>query len=227
MPAKNSIKYYLKNGYYHLYNRGVEKRDIFLDEQDYNVFLSYLKIYLLPKDLVQLNLTLSSQKSTPKQKDQALKLIKLKNFHKTIDLVCYALMPNHFHLLVRQSQDDGIDHFLNALGTRYVGYFNRKYKRVGPLFQGVYKAVLVNSEEQLLHLSRYIHLNPLTINKPNLPSSLPEFLGRAETDWLQPEIVLGYFSKTNPTNTYESFMKDYLDAEFITYLAIDMGDEVF
>lgn len=226
MAAKNSVKCYLQDGFYHLYNRGVAKGKIFLDEQDYNVFLSYLKTYLLPKDLTALNLILASGHSQPQEKDQAQKLLKLKNFNKKIDLIAYVLMPNHWHLLVKQTDEDTIDRFLNALGARYAGYFNRKYKRVGPLFQGVYKAVLIESDEQFLHLSRYIHLNPIKIGLPHLPSSLPEFLGRAKTDWLKPDYILNYFSKTNPHDSYESFMGENIDADFIAEAAIDFEDEV-
>lgn len=226
MAAKNSVKQYLKDSFYHLYNRGVAKGNIFLDEQDYNVFLSYLKIYLLPKDLDGLNRLFSSKESGPREKDKVLKLLKLKNFSGSIDLISYALMENHFHFLIRQAEEDTIDRFINAMGTRYAGYFNRKYKRVGPLFQGVYKAVLINSEEQLLHLSRYIHLNPIKIGRPNLPSSLPEFLGRSKTAWLKPNFVLNYFSKTNSNNTYAAFMNENIDGNFIASSAIDFEDEV-
>lgn len=226
MAAKNSVKVYLKNGFYHLYNRGVEKRNIFLDAQDYNVFKLYLATYLLPKDLDGINSVLASPKASATKKDKALKLLKLKNFTQSIDLICYTLMENHFHFLVRQTEADAIYHFINALGTRYAGYFNRKYKRVGPLFQGVYKAVLVESEEQLLHLSRYIHLNPIKINNPYLPSSLSEFLGKTQTNWVKPNCVLDYFSKTNLGNTYASFMEESLDPDFIAASAIDFEDEI-
>ncbi len=226
MAAKNSVKQYLKDGFYHLYNRGVAKGNLFLDGQDFNVFLSYLKTYLLPKDLVSLNGVLASKESNPAEKNKALKLLKLKNFSGLIDLLSYALMENHFHFLVKQAQEDSIDHFINSLGTRYAGYFNRKYKRVGPLFQGVYKAVLIETDEQLLHLSRYIHLNPLKINQPNLPSSLPEFLGKRQSAWLKPNFILDYFSKTNPRNTYATFMEEGIDANFIASSAIDFEDEV-
>ena len=160
MPAKNSIKEFISDSYYHLYNRGVEKRLIFQDEQDYSVFISYLKTYLVPKDLELINQTFSNPNSSPKDKDKALKLLRLNNFSKEIDLLVYCLMPNHFHLLVHQKSENSIDRFTNSIFTRYSMYFNKKYKRVGPLFQGLYKAVRVGSEEQLLWLSRYIHLNP-------------------------------------------------------------------
>ncbi|MBI5451903.1 transposase, partial [Candidatus Gottesmanbacteria bacterium] len=158
MASKNSVKIYSENAFYHVYNRGVEKRDIFLDEQDYSVFLSYLQTYTTPKDEVKFKKIISSNDSSPKEKDKAIKQLRLKNYSGNIELVCYALLPNHFHLLIHQ-HENVLNRFMNSLGTRYGMYFNRKYKRTGILFQDVYKAVVVYTDEQLLHLSRYIHLN--------------------------------------------------------------------
>ncbi|MBU1084777.1 MAG: transposase [Candidatus Beckwithbacteria bacterium] len=147
MPGKNTLKYYKKNSYYHIYNRGVAKTNIFLDKQDYKVFLSYLKIYLTAIDLQGETLQVSPSKM-------------LKNFSEEMDLVAYCQMPNHFHLLIYQQQKHSINYFMRSLATKYSMYFNAKYKRVGSLFQGVYKAVKVDSEEQLIYLSKYIHRNP-------------------------------------------------------------------
>jgi len=224
VTSKNSTKTYVLNSYYHIYNRGVEKRKIFLDKQDYSVFFSYLKTYLTPKDEKSLRAILSSDESSPKDKDRSLKLLRLKNYSSDLELLCYALLPNHFHLLVKQ-QDIVIDSFTNSLGTRYAMYFNRKYKRQGVLFQDVYKAVLVESDEQLLHLSRYIHLNPTKALKSSLPSSLPEYLGNRNTNWIKKDYILNYFSKNNPRNSYLNFLGMSLDAQFIYEAAIDMNDE--
>lgn len=232
MAAKNSIKTYVENGVYHLYNRGVAKNDIFLDPQDFSVFCSYLKVYLLPKDTHKLSEIISSKNSNPKEKDGAIKLLALKNFSEEIDLVAYALLPNHFHLLIKQKSADTIDRFMNAIGVRYSVYFNHKYHRVGPLFQGRYKAVLVDTDEQLLHLSRYIHLNPfiklqLTTKdwqKAPWPYSLPEYFKQRSTSWIKPQLVLDYFSRTNPDNSYEKFMDEKFDSSTLTPLMIDYDD---
>lgn len=141
MPAKNSIKVYAENGYYHLYNRGVDKRVIFGDAQDYVVFLSYLKTYLLPKNEAELRQKLADSTISYKEKDKILNLLRLNNFADEITLICYCLMPNHFHLLIKQNSANSIDRFMNSLCTRYTMYFNRKYKRIGPLCQDVYKRV--------------------------------------------------------------------------------------
>lgn len=231
MPARNSQKEYLENSYYHIYNRGVEKRIIFQDEQDYSVFLSYLKTYLSPKDEKIILIDLASPVTNSKEKDRLLRLLHLNNFNEKIILLAYCLMPNHFHLLVKQKPFDGIDKFMNSLATRYTQYFNKKYKRVGSLYQAVYKAVLVNSEEQLLSLTSYIHRNPIS-EKPyaknkqkNLflqPSSLPEYLGKRQTPWIHPEDILSFFSKTNPKLSYQSLVEDGLDLSIIDKVLIEI-----
>lgn len=213
MASKNSVKTYIKNAYYHIYNRGVEKRNIFLDQQDYSVFLSYIQTYLIPKDMKTLQAILSSKISSNKEKDTAIKQLKLKNYSNSIELLCYALMSNHFHLLVKQNEM-AINFFMNSLGTRYVMYFNRKYKRTGVLFQDVYKAVLIESEDQLLHLSRYIHTNPIRALKLTstqwqeapYPCSIAEYVGKRKTNWIKSTTILNYFSKTNIHNSYENFL---------------------
>jgi putative transposase len=224
MASRNSVKEYISDSFYHIYNRGVEQRKIFLDEQDYSVFLSYLKTYLSPIDKADLENILSSPDSTSKEKDKALKLLKLRNYSKDLDLVCYSLMPNHFHLLVHQ-KDIVINSFANSIGTRYAMYFNRKYKRKGVLFQDVYKAVLVKSEEQLLHLSSYIHLNPIKASNPTLPSSLSEYLGLRKTDWIKAHHIMDYFSVSKPKFTYQDFIGSVADGEFISPVAIDLDGE--
>lgn len=232
MPATNSIKSYIANSYYHIYNRGVEKRDIFLDEQDFAVFLSYLKSYLLPKDENSLRSVLASSSASSRDKDQAAHLLRLNNFSNEIELLCYSLLPNHFHLLVYQHSRDAIDRFINSLGTRYTKYFNRRYSRVGGLYQGVYKAVLVETENQLLHLSRYIHLNPFNwlgipvsrLIQNSLPSSLMEYLGQRQTDWVKTDRILGYFRKSDPRGDYLKFIDEHADMAFISPLVLDYQD---
>jgi len=214
MPAKNSLKQYLENGYYHLYNRGVEKRLIFQDKQDYSVFLSYLKEYLLPKDEKTLLNRLSGIDTTWAEKDKILKALRLNNYSDEILLLGFCLMPNHFHLLIKQLMIDSIDRFISSIGTRYTMYFNRKYKRVGSLYQGVYKAVLVSTDEQLLQLSRYIHRQALNLQGETLqaqevqPSSYGEYLGKRNSEWVKTSEILNFFPKNHPLTSYESFVKE-------------------
>lgn len=224
MAARNSVKTYVKDCFYHLYNRGVEKRNIFQDEQDFGVFCNYLKNYLLPKDELGLQIIINSSDAKSSDKQKALKQLQLKNFNNRIQLHAYALLPNHFHLLVRQDNEIDIYNFMNALGTRYSGYFNRKYKRVGPLFQGVYKAVLVETDMQLLHLSRYIHLNPARYSKILLPSSLNDYLGITNTAWVKTDYILNYFRKDDPHSDYQKFISSALDESQLGTLTIEYGE---
>ena len=204
MPAKNSRKTYVENGYYHIYNRGVEKRIIFLDKQDYSVFLNYLKSYLLPKNEKELYEQLSDLNTSSTIRNKILKLLRLNNFNKEITLLAYCLMPNHFHFFLKQKSTGTIDVFMNSLATRYAMYFNRKYKRVGHLYQGVYKAVLITSEKHFLHLSRYIHKQAL----PLQPSSYSDYVLKNKTEWVHPEEILTFFSKTNKRHSYENFVSE-------------------
>lgn len=227
MPGKNTRKQYVKNGYYHVYNRGVEKRKIFVDEQDYSVFLSYLKEYLLPKNIQELSDIVNNENSPPFEKNKALKLIRLNNFATDISLIAYCLMPNHFHLLIKQNSRDSMDKFMNSFCTRYTMYFNAKYERVGKLYEGTYKAVIVSTDEQLLHLSRYIHSNPIKLKTDKgdalfgQPSSLPIYLGLNKATWVSSNEILSFFSKTNPKLSYKNFMGLEEDANVLENLKID------
>lgn len=142
MPSRNRVKQYVSGDYYHLYNRGVEKRRVFMDDQDYRVFLGLLKLYLSPIDaLAKPHLDLSD----------------------AVDLAAYCLMPNHFHLLVKQHTSRGIADLMRCVTVSYVMYFNRRHDRVGSLFQDVYKAVRVTSDRQLYQTEAYIHMNPASL----------------------------------------------------------------
>jgi putative transposase len=175
MPHRNTIRHFTENGIYHVYNRGVEKRDIFLDDQDYSIFLHLLKYYLSPLDPEDIHPLLQFQKFSIR------KAYPLKNLENEIDLIAYCLMPNHFHLILRQVTKDGITKLMRKISTTYVMYFNKRNNRVGYLFQGKYKAAIVEGDFYLLQLSRYVHLNPIDLQGSdpfNYPySSYKYFLG--------------------------------------------------
>jgi putative transposase len=198
MPKKNSLKHYAPDTFYHLYNRGADKRNIFRDKKDYDHFLSLFEKYL-----------------TPPPKNSFL--IKNTSLHQEIDLICYTLMPNHYHFLVKQHTDKAITKLVRKICTSYSMYFNKKYKRSGTLFEGRFQAVIVETDEQLLHLSRYIHLNShlagIFTVKSYPYSSYHFFIGKEKPLWLKPEAVLNYFSKTKKGQTYEDFVLKYLNKE--------------
>lgn len=209
MPSKNSIKLYLQNSYYHIYNRGVEKRKIFQNEEDYKVFLSFLKVYLEPRK--------EQEKLEFRINNLVFRGIKrpLNNFSNEIELNAYCLMPNHFHLLIHQKTQKAIEFFMRSLGTKYSQYFNKKYERVGYLFQGTYKAVLIEKDPYLLHLSRYIHLNPSKESPlKDAYSSYGDYLGLRKTPWVKPQKILEFFRSAQRTSlkdmfSYQSFVEDY------------------
>lgn len=216
MPRKNSLKIYVEGGYYHLYNRGVEKRNIFLDDRDYKVFLHFLKKYLSPPASISTSLTESTLTGVTPVRQRPIQTV-----YGVVTLLVYCLMPNHFHLLVKQDIKEGITKLMNRIATNYGMYFNKRYERVGSLFQGVYKAVLIDNEEQLLHLSRYIHLNPFEIENGKLDklidypySSYGDYLGQRKTKWLKIDEILLYFKTRKRTDavdylSYQSFVEDY------------------
>ncbi len=188
MPSKNTIRNFVKGGIYHIYNRGVEKRTIFLDQQDYRMFLYYLKSYLTAPD---------TQKDSPRI---ISRLGPDFDLYKNIKLLCYVLMPNHFHFLIQQESEDAIIEFMQRLSNGYVKYFNEKYERVGSLFQGRYKSIFVSKDEYLLHLSSYIHINPIELKDySDLKSfenysfsSYPDYIGKRNTSWVSRDTILNY-----------------------------------
>lgn len=210
MPGKNTVKTYVANSYYHVYNRGVDKRKIFEDSQDVKVFIGYLKSYLSPPpDPSKLIKTITLQgvtfKGIPRQP---------KNFNNEIELLAYCLMPNHFHFLIKQNSKNAMEKFMRSLTTRYSMYFNKKYQRVGRLFQGSYKAVMIKDDSYLLHLSRYIHLNPLKYasDLKKAYSSYAEYLGIRKTSWIKPDVILTFFKSTTlpeleKVNKYDKFVE--------------------
>lgn len=137
--------------FYHVYNRGVEKRDIFTQPKDYRRFLKTLFYYQF----------MGPKPSFSRYSTYSLTTFKPLNENRIIEIICFCLMPNHFHLLIRQLKENGVSLFISQLSNSYTKYFNTRYNRVGPLLQGTFKALRVETDEQLIHLSRYIHLNPI------------------------------------------------------------------
>jgi len=190
---------------------------------DYRLFLSLLRTYLVPE-------------SEQPQKGSTLSTIRKGEFVFRIEILAYALMPNHYHLLIRQAGENDLSAFMKALMTNYVMYFNKKYDRVGSLFQGVYKAILVTNDDYLLHLTRYIHLNPIAkgLNPlmldheeegstlrailVNQYTSYGDYVHLRETKWVKPGYILEYFAQSNVSKMskisgYEEFMADLVGSE--------------
>jgi putative transposase len=217
MPGKNTRKLYIENGYYHVYNRGVDKRPIFLDTDDYSVFLSLLKEYLAPRDDNELLKKLNNSNLSISERNRIWHSIRRKNFSDEISLMAYCLMLNHFHFFLKQKTPKILNQFMGALSASYSLYFNHKYHRVGTLYEGVYKAVLINDEGQFLHLSRYIHKQALSLQGEALqeiqPSSYADYIGIRRTNWIHPEEILAFFSNDDKRFSYQNFVREWKEEE--------------
>ncbi len=163
---------FITNQIYHVYNRGVEKRKIFMNNQDY---------FRCIHDLFEFNDThaaipsnarfrISNPKKLPAGHLQQLLEVPLPKVAAPrtllVNILAFCLMPNHVHLLLQQREEGGITQFMRKLGTGYTNYFNIKYDRVGSLFQGIFKAEIVDHDTHFLFLPFYIHTNPLALFDP-------------------------------------------------------------
>lgn len=196
--------------YYHIYNRGVARQPTFLSKYDYEQALLALSYYRFDKPPVKLSRFKELSKDV---KESFLAELEGKG-EKLVEIISFVFMPNHFHLLLRQEAEGGISAFMSRATNSYTRYFNTKRERVGAVFQGVFKAVHVGSTEQLIHLSRYIHLNPLVsfvVHKKDFLSypwsSLPDYL-RGESSLIDVESVLSEFGSSE---RYKEFVLDQED----------------
>lgn len=203
-------------GYYHVYNRGVSKAPIFFDENDYMRFLHGIYYFndssFVPEDFPY------------QERYQGLALDNKQIRNEMVDILAWCLMPNHYHLILNQKTDKGISKFMHRLGTGYTMYLNRKYEGSGHIFQGTFKAKLIDDNEYLQHLTRYIHLNPVDIydktwkecGAKNLESS-QEFLLKYK--WSSLPDYLGIenrFKITSPS--FKNFIFTKKPAEYSEFL---------
>jgi len=221
---------FVTNEIYHIYNRGVEKRTIFLSGRDYQRFIRSMEIFndISPAT----NLHRPCLKSDFKQRKPL------------VEILCFCLMPNHYHLLLRQLVDGGITEFMRKIGTGYTNYFNLKNNRVGPLLQGKFKAVHLEKEAHLLYLPHYIHLNPLDLSMPEWRekkirnvegalkflesynwSSYPDYIGKKKfSSVITPDFIFANYGHGASKIRYKQEIKEWLESfgfEFIHDVIID------
>lgn len=199
---------------YHVFNRGVAKMPIFNGFYDYTRFMKTVFYYMIEGPKPRFSIF------TPET-------AKLNTDRKIIEIICYCLMPNHFHFLLRQIKGNGVTEFMSKISNSYTKYINIKNQRVGPLLQGEFKAVHVGDDEQLIHVSRYIHLNPLVgYLAKNLEayrwSSYLEYLNPKDDSICSKEIILDQFSSPDDYKQFLLDRKDYaLELEIIKHQLID------
>lgn len=196
--------------YYHVYNRGVEKRHIFTDIRSYKRLLDVIDYYQFEKPRLRFShfISLNTEART-------IYLQSMNLSARIISIICFVCMPNHFHLLLRQEKANGISHYMMRISDSYTKYFNTKNKRIGPLFQGQFKSVYIKNDDQLKHVSRYIHLNPHTSKLVRSFDDLLTYPWSSLIEYLSghhhisnPSPILAFFaSKEN----YKEFLRDNSD----------------
>jgi len=188
---------FITDEYYHIFNRGNNKREIFIDKFDLNRFLLSMQEFNSENPIGSIYEHRFNDKKP--NKDPEL-----------VEFICYCLNPNHYHFLVRQVIDNGIVKFMHRLGTGYTKYFNQKHDNSGSLFQGTYKAKHVNNNEYLLHLSAYINLNPEAHRLGSLASksSWEEYINPRNKKFCHTEIILSQFKNISK---YKKFSQDSLE----------------
>lgn len=221
MPTNRKIVF--ANGqFYHLFNRGVEKRPVFTNSWEFKRALDTISFYQFQNPSLRYSKYLALNDEL-----KQLFLGQLKKNEKIVEIIAFCLMTNHFHFLARQTKEEGITKFMAKFTNSYTKYFNTKRQRIGPLFQGIFKAVHVESDEQLVHLSRYIHLNPVTafIVKPEELenyqwSSYPDYLKNLKSE--EGKAVMDFFKSPQD---YKKFVLDQADYQKklkeIDFLTID------
>lgn len=187
MPSRNVLKTDAPDSYYHVYARGASQQNIYHDDADFRFFLELFRRYLSAEEV-------RNSAGVPYEK-----------LYQSVELLCYCLMGNHFHMLLYQRQEGGMQRLMRGVMTSYSRYFNTKYSRSGQLFESRYRASLISDQAYLGRISRYIHLDPKDWQMYPY-SSIHNYINGSQADWLRPEWVLQMFSSPND---YRQFVGDY------------------
>lgn len=192
--------------YYHIFSRSISKYVVFNNTQEYSRMVEGLKLYRFTEFSHSFSKFISLDPSTQKAIISSLK----NDSPVLIEIVAYCLMPTHIHLLLKQIVDNGISKYMAKILNSYTRYFNIKHRRIGPLWAGRFKSVLVSDDEQLLHLTRYIHLNPTSAGVAESPkdwrfSSYLEYINPDD----KKETICSYDNLFNFTpKEYQKFVLD-------------------
>ncbi|MFC1727763.1 transposase [Patescibacteria group bacterium] len=198
--------------FYHVFNRGIDHRLTFINKKDYSralVTLGYYQFVYPPMKLSRyLQLSVKRRKNVLIRKDRKEK--------KLVAIIAYCLMPNHYHLLVKQLSDGGISRFMSNLQNSYTRFFNVKNERVGPLFLDQFKAVRIETDEQLVHVSRYIHLNPFSSFIVKKIDNLKDYFGSSLSEYLnnqegicEKDILLSFYNNLSEMKEFIWNQADY------------------
>ena len=185
------------NEVYHVYTRSIDNYIAFKDESDYTRAIEAIKYYIYGK----LPTSFSNYIKTKNKKIFSLKY-ELDINNTVVQIIAYCIMPTHVHLILKQVKDNGISIYMKNIFDSYTRYYNTKYLRRGTLWEGKFKSVHVENNEQLLHLTRYIHLNPATAGLVKNPEEWP---------------YSSYLEYLNKNNDQICTYVDYLDMDMKDY----------
>lgn len=196
---------------YHVFNRSISLQPVFVDRRDYKRGLNLIKYYCVSNPSVKYSRFLSLS-----PEEQLVVLQENCGKDKIVDILCYCFMPNHFHFLLKQRMVNGIEDFIKKFEISYSRYFNLKNNRSGPLLQGRFKNVRIENDSQIIHVSRYIHLNPYSSHVVgNIEdlfkydySSFREYLSVGNNNIASTKFILGLFKSRSD---YRNFVVNHAD----------------
>ncbi len=207
MPGRDEP--FITKYYYHIFNKSIEGKQIFRFKSSCDYFLNLLKYYRSSKAKISFS---KLKKLSDTLKEDFFLSVNDKKFFQ-IDIISYCLMPHHFHLLVRQRRDEGVRKFMSDVLNAFTRYFNILHERKGPIFLPRFRSVRIITDEQLVHVSRYIHLNPysssLIKNFKELDyyqySSYQEYLGLRDKSICDTRLIMDHFG--NKKYKYREFIE--------------------
>lgn len=209
MPYRKTIL--ANDQVYHIVNRSIGQIPIFKEVKNYQRALEAIDYYRYDKS----PLSFSHFKLLPKESREKF-IINLRKHKSLTEIIAFCLMPNHCHFLLKQLGNRGISNFMRNFQNSYARYFNVRYKRTGGLFQSMFKAVRVETDEQLLHVSRYIHLNPVSAyliemeELENYPwSSFGMYMDLMEFEFVNPKIIQSFFKTKKDYKKFVSNQAEY------------------
>lgn len=192
MPTRKIV--FANNQFYHVFNRTVGDETIFIRQKDIKRALALINFYRF-KTIISFSkfITLNLQIKEIRQSE-------IFSSPPLVEICAFSLMPNHFHFLIRQLQDNGITTFLSNFQNSFAKFYNTKSERHGTLFCNMFKAVFIETEEQCIHVSRYIHLNHISAFMMKLDeldtyqnTSFATYMGNIKYDFISTEFLLSHF----------------------------------
>lgn len=222
MPGR--LEPLVKNGIYHVFNKTIDSKNIFVKDNICRHLFNLSKYYRSEKARISFSRLKDFSESI---REEIVKATIPQKYYR-VEILSYCLMPTHFHMLLKQKTNNGIEKFMSDIINAFTRFHNLKHERKGPIFLPRFKSVMIQKDEQLLHVSRYIHLNPYSSLCVNTYSELieyywssyREYIGSKKDGICQTDLILGFFNHDRAK--YKQFVEDNADhqrsLEFVKYI---------